>query len=158
VFGQPLNNYLCTYTLFYFKVSIKPLKYVMYSRGFSGCPRIVFCIAVTAKLWIQDMEYDQYRPATLSKNKLALIHVRLNSFWLNSSPVANDGLLGQIQASNSKTAVGIAATNKLWIQNMNYDQYRPTTLFKNKLTLIHVLPQSLWLNSLPAANDGLWGK
>jgi hypothetical protein len=32
--------------------------------------------------------------------------------------------------------VGIAATAYLWIQNMDYDQYRPATPFKNKLALI----------------------
>jgi hypothetical protein len=39
--------------------------------------------------------------------------------------VANDDWpLGQTGKSNSKTVVGIAATGKLCIQNMNYDQYR----------------------------------
>jgi hypothetical protein len=33
--------------------------------------------------------------------------------------------LGQIETSNRKTVVGITATTKLWIQDMDYDQYRP---------------------------------
>jgi hypothetical protein len=45
--------------------------------------------------------------------------------------------------SNSKTVAGIAATASLSIQDMDYDQYRSATLFKNKLALIHVLLQSL---------------
>jgi hypothetical protein len=39
---------------------------------------------------------------------------------------------------------------------MDYDQYKPLTPFKNNLVLIHVLLQSLWLDSSPVANDGLW--
>jgi hypothetical protein len=65
-------------------------------------------------------------------------------------------LLGQIGTWNSKTVVGIAATAKLWIQDIDYDQYWPDVPFKYKLALIHVLLQSLWLDSSPVANVGLW--
>jgi hypothetical protein len=37
----------------------------------------------------------------------------------------------QMGTSNSKTVVDIAATTKLWIQDMDYDQYRPAAPFKN---------------------------
>jgi hypothetical protein len=47
--------------------------------------------------------------------------------------------MGQIETSNRKTLVDIAATAKLWIQDMDYAQYRPDAPFKNKLALIHVL-------------------
>jgi hypothetical protein len=36
------------------------------------------------------IEYDQYRPALLFKNKLALIHVLLDSFVVVTSPISND--------------------------------------------------------------------
>jgi hypothetical protein len=41
---------------------------------------------------MNDMEYDQYRPALPFKSKLALIHVDLDSFLIVSSPILNDGL------------------------------------------------------------------
>jgi hypothetical protein len=51
--------------------------------------------------------------------------------------------MGQIETSNRKTLVDIAATTKLWIQDIDYAQYRPDAPFQNKLALIHVLLQSL---------------
>jgi hypothetical protein len=49
-------------------------------------------ITATAVLSINGLEYDQYRPALLFKNKLALIHVLLDSFVFVTSPILNDGL------------------------------------------------------------------
>jgi hypothetical protein len=59
--------------------------------------------------------------------------------------MANDDLgLGQIGTRYSKTVVGsIAATTKSLIQDMDHDQYRPATPFKNKLVLIQWILQSL---------------
>jgi hypothetical protein len=54
--------------------------------------------------------------------------------------------------------VGIAATASLWIQDMDYDQYRPARPFDTLLVPIHVLFQSLWFNSSPVTNYGLCGK
>jgi hypothetical protein len=54
--------------------------------------KTVVAIVATAYLWIQDMDYDQYWPATVGK-LLVLIHVMLlQSLWLHSSPAAKDGL------------------------------------------------------------------
>jgi hypothetical protein len=39
-----------------------------------GKRKIVVCIAATAKLWIQGMDYDQCGSATAFKNKLPLTH------------------------------------------------------------------------------------
>jgi hypothetical protein len=55
--------------------------------------------------------------------------------------------LCQIGTRNSKTVVNIDAATKLWIQDMDYDQYRPAAPYKNKLVLTHVLLQSLGLDS-----------
>jgi hypothetical protein len=52
---------------------------------------MVVGIATTAKLFFEDMDYDQCRTATLIKNKLPLIHVVLQSLLLDFLPVANDG-------------------------------------------------------------------
>jgi hypothetical protein len=120
--------------------------------------KIVVGIAATTYVWIQNMDYDQYRPATTGKNTRAhtcgaspvtLVPFLTSSKWW---PV------GKIGTRNSKTLVGIAASAYLWIQNMDYDQYRQATPFKNMLALIHVLLQSLWLNSSPVTNDGVWVK
>jgi hypothetical protein len=55
--------------------------------------KTVVGIAANAKLWIQDMGYDQYRPATSGGKILVPIHVvLLQSFWLHSLQVANDCL------------------------------------------------------------------
>jgi hypothetical protein len=178
-------------------------------------------ITATAKLWIQDMDYDQYRPATPFKNKLVLIHVLLQSLdsifymwqmmasgWNRKKQQHNSGghysnhqivnpghglwsmwtcytisksvgshtcassvtlnhfftsgkwwPLGEIQqTSNSITVVGITATAKLWIQDMDYDQWGPAWPFKSKLVLIHGLLQSLWPNFSLLANNSLWVK
>jgi hypothetical protein len=46
--------------------------------------------------------------------------------------VGNDGLpVGQIGTRNINIVVGIAATAKLWIQDMGYDQHRSVTNGKN---------------------------
>jgi hypothetical protein len=67
--------------------------------------------------------------------------------------------LGQIGTSYSTTVMGIPATAFLWIHGMDYDQYRSaTTLFDTLLVPIHVLLQSLWFNSSPVTNHGLWVK
>jgi hypothetical protein len=51
--------------------------------------------------------------------------------------------MGKIGTSINKTVVSIAAITFLQIIGMEYDQYRPATLFKNKLIFIHVVLQSL---------------
>jgi hypothetical protein len=108
--------------------------------------KTVVGITATTKLWIQGMDHDQYKPATPFDTLLVPLHVLLQSLWLDSSPVQRfitSGKcwpLGQIgRTSNSKTVVGIALTTKLWIQDMDYDQYRPATPFDTKLVPIHVL-------------------
>jgi hypothetical protein len=47
-------------------------------------------ITATAFLSMNDMDYDQYRPALLFKNKLAFIHVVVDLIF--TSPISNDGL------------------------------------------------------------------
>jgi hypothetical protein len=49
------------------------------------------------------MDYDQYRPDAPFKVKLALIHVLLQSLSLDSSPVANDGLLVKYVQATEKS-------------------------------------------------------
>jgi hypothetical protein len=88
------------------------------------------------------------------KNKLALIHMLLQSLWLYNHQ-------WQMMASGSnrnkqqQNSGDIAATAYLWIQDMDYDEYRPATPLDTLLLPIHVLFWSLWLNSSPGANDGL---
>ena len=53
------------------------------------------------------MEYDQYRPALLSKNKLALIHVVLDSFAIVTSPISNDGLCVNWEQARGKKWWGL---------------------------------------------------
>jgi hypothetical protein len=66
--------------------------------------------------------------------------------------------LGQIGTRNSKTVLGIAATAKMWIHDMDYDQYRPATSYNTLMLHIHLLLHSLWLDSPPVTNHGLWVK
>jgi hypothetical protein len=71
--------------------------------------------------------------------------------WQTMDSVSN-------RTSNSKTVVVIAATASLWKHSMDYDPKRKDTLFGTMLVPIHVLLQSLWLNSSHLANDHLWVK
>jgi hypothetical protein len=48
------------------------------------------------------MDYDQYIPATLFENKLALIPVVLQSLLLDFSPVPNDGLCVDYDQATTK--------------------------------------------------------
>jgi cysteine sulfinate desulfinase/cysteine desulfurase-like protein len=107
--------------------------------------RTVVGIAATAYLWIQDMDYHQYRWATTGKNTRAQT---CGASPVTLAPFLTSGKwwpVGQLGTSNSKTVVGIEATAYLWIQDMDYHQYRPAKPFKNKLAFIHLLLQSLWL-------------
>jgi hypothetical protein len=116
-------------------------------------------ITATAFLWVDHMAYDQYRPALPFDILLITIHVLLDlGFILYITKNDKWPCQCQLEASKRKMVVGISATSKLWIQGMNYDQYRPATTFKNKLGFIHVVLQSLWLTSSPVANDGQWVK
>jgi hypothetical protein len=74
------------------------------------------------------MDYDQYRRATPFKK--VGTHTCASSVTL--TPLITSGKwwpLGQIKTRNSKTVVGIAATAYLWIQDMDYDQFRQATSF-----------------------------
>jgi hypothetical protein len=95
--------------------------------GTSNCKTVVD-IAATAYLWILDMDYDQYRPATTGKNTRA--HT-CGACPVILAPFITSGKwwhVGQIGTSNSKTLVGIAVSTYLWIQDMDYDQHGPATL------------------------------
>jgi ribosomal protein S18 len=63
---------------------------------------------------MQDLDYDQYKPATSYKNKLVIINfpssVTLTQFLTSA---AKCWPLGETGTSNSKTMVGIAVTTKL---------------------------------------------
>jgi hypothetical protein len=65
-------------------------------------------ITATTSLWIQDMDYDQYRPATTPFDTLLLvpIHVLLQSLWFNSSPVTNDCLSVTNRNKQQQNSIG----------------------------------------------------
>jgi hypothetical protein len=88
--------------------------------------KTVVGIAATPKLWIQDMDYDQYRPAT--PFIISLTHTCASSVTLTRFLTSGKWwLLGQIGTQSSKTVVGIAATAKwefrTWIM-ININQLR----------------------------------
>jgi hypothetical protein len=115
-------------------------------------------IAATAYLWIQDMEYDQYRPAKSKKNMVPILVVLFQLFWPQFITSGKWRPLWQTGKGESNTVVGIEATAYLWIQDMDYDQYRPATPFDTLLVPIHGFLKSLWLNSSQVANEGLCDK
>jgi hypothetical protein len=85
------------------------------------------CITATTLLWINDIENDQYRPALLFKNKLALIHVECGCWLIFKCYIITYFKWWpqcQLGASKRKTVVGITATTLLWINDMEYDWYR----------------------------------
>jgi hypothetical protein len=83
-----------------------------YGSG-TSMSKIVVCIAATAKLWIQGMDYDQCGPATPFKNKLALTYVLLQSLWLNFSPVANVGLSGSNRNKQEQNSGGHCSNHQI---------------------------------------------
>jgi hypothetical protein len=102
-------------------------------------------------LWLTQTLYTIWHTAGTPQ---CALFVTLTWFLTSDKPWP----LWQIATSNSKTVMGNEATATLWIQDMYYDQYRPSTLFDTLLVPIHVLRWSLWLDSSPVANDCLCDK
>jgi hypothetical protein len=96
--------------------------------GASKRKRMVDIVATTFLL-IEDMEYDQNRPVlpiwhaagnpTCASSHFVILYVTKDKWW----PMC------QLGASSRKTVMGIAATSFLWIEDMEYDQYRPILPF-----------------------------
>jgi hypothetical protein len=113
-------------------------------------------IPVIAFLWIEHMEYDQYKPVLPFEILLVtMIHVLLDSVFILY--IINDKWPWQCQqeASKRKTVFGIASSAFLWIDHVKYVQYRPDLPFDMLMVTIHVLHDSFLFVTSPITDDGL---
>jgi hypothetical protein len=117
--------------------------------------KTVVGIAATTSLWIEHMEYYQYRPGLSFNMLIVIIHVLLHSFIFFY--IINDKLWPQecqLGTSKLKTVVGIVATTSFWMQHMEYSQYRPALTF-DILPVNHTCASSL-IFIFYITNDKWW--
>jgi hypothetical protein len=74
--------------------------------------------AIMASFWIQDLNYDQYRPAIPFDTLLVPIHMLLQSLWLHSSLLTNDCLHVKYEHPTAKRCGHCC--NGLFVLNTGY--------------------------------------
>jgi hypothetical protein len=85
--------------------------------------KIIVGDTAMAYFWIHGMEYDQYRRAIVFDTLLVPVPVLLQSLWLRSSPLTNDGLSVKYEHVTAKK-ICITTMAVFWIHSMDYDQYK----------------------------------
>jgi hypothetical protein len=116
--------------------------------------KINMAIALTVFL-IQDIKYAQYRPAIQFDRFLVSIPVLIQSLWVHSSQVTDDGLCHKHEHATEQNNCVHCNNGLFLIQEIVNDQYRPAMLFDTLLVPTSVLLQSLWPHSSPKTNDDM---